>query len=188
MKNKVLVIKRVAEKLYENNTNEAITILNNEYPFSHIDTEKRTYTIKQKMDQFRKDGFIDRYSGDKLLNPGILKVVSYYLPNDFPYHQHWKVSESHIAYWELSPTIDHVIPVSAGGKDVTENWVTTSMLHNSIKSNWSLEQLQWKLYPAGSLDEWDGLTDLFLKMVESNDKLLEDNYIKNWYKVSTEGC
>ena len=79
MQNKVLVIKRVAEKLYENNTNEAITILNNEYPFSHIDTEKRTYTIKQKMDQFRKDGFIDRYSGDKLLNPGILKVVSYYL-------------------------------------------------------------------------------------------------------------
>lgn len=186
MQNKAMIIKSIAELLYESNTKEAKVILNNEYPFSHVNIEKRTYTIKQKMEQFKKDGFIDRYNGDKLLNPGILKVISFYLPDDFPYHQHWKVSESHIAYWELTPTIDHVIPISIGGKDTSDNWVTTSMLHNSIKSNWSLEQLQWKLYPAGSLNEWDGLTNLFVKMVCNNEKLLADNYIKNWYRVSTE--
>ena len=40
-----------------------------------------------------------------------------------------------------------------GGADSEENWATTSMLHNSIKNNWTLEQLNWKLYDAGNYEE-----------------------------------
>ena len=46
------------------------------------------------------------------------------------------------------------------------------MLHNSVKSNWTIEQLNWKLYPAGDINEYDGLTDLFVKLTENNLELL----------------
>lgn len=58
------------------------------------------------------------------------------------------------------------------------------MLHNSIKNNWTLEQLQWELFDAGDYQEWDGLTGLFVELVEANTEMLEDSYIKKWYKLS----
>ena len=51
------------------------------------------------------------------MNPGILKVLSYYMPEIFPYHAHWKMEECHNAYWEFVPTVDHIYPVALGGAD-----------------------------------------------------------------------
>ena len=178
------VLKRVAINLLSQNKSEAIKIIQNDYPFVYLPREKRMYTDKQKIKQFIKDGFIDRYSGQRLVNPGLLKVISYYLPNVFPYHPHWKMDECHNAYWELIPTVDHIHPIALGGTDSEENYATTSMLHNSIKNNWTLEQLQWTLYPAGDYTDWDGLTGLFIKLVEQDKELLKDAYIKRWYVLS----
>lgn len=94
------------------------------------------------------------------------------------------MEECHSAYWELVPTIDHIIPIAIGGEDNLSNYATTSMLHNSFKSNWTLEQLNWKLYPAGDINEYDGLTDLFVKLTENDLELFDDPYIKRWYKLS----
>ena len=63
------------------------------------------------MSVFVRDGFIDRYSGAHLLFPGTIRLVSRLLPSEFPFHSKWKMSETHMIYWELSPTIDHVVPV-----------------------------------------------------------------------------
>ena len=178
------VLKRVAINLLDKNKSEAIKIIQEDYPFVHLEREKRTYSDKQKIKQFIKDGFIDRYSGQRLVNPGLLKVISCYLPEAFPYHPHWKMDECHNAYWELIPTVDHIHPIALGGADSEENYATTSMLHNSIKNNWTLEQLQWSLYPAGDYTEWDGLTGLFIKLVEQDKELLKDAYIKRWYALS----
>ena len=144
----------------------------------------RKYTDKEKMEQFVKDGFIDRYSGQKLVNPGLLKVLSYYMPDVFPYHSHWKMENCHNAYWELVPTLDHIFPIALGGSDDKENWTTTSMLHNSIKSNWTLKQLNWKLYESGDFKVYDGLTSLFVQLVEADEALLNDSYIYRWYHLS----
>ena len=78
------------------------------------------------------------------------------------------MTDTHIAYMELIPTIDHIFPVSRGGEDNEENWVTTSMKKNAIKSNWTLDELGWDLYPAGNIDKWDGLTKLFVSAVEKH--------------------
>lgn len=108
------------------------------------------------------------------------------MPDVFPYQSHWKMGECHNAYWELIPTIDHIVPIAYGGADNSTNFATTSMLHNSIKSNWTLKQLNWKLYPAGDMAEYDGLTELFVKLTENNLELFEDAHIKRWYKLSTD--
>jgi hypothetical protein len=183
-KEKSTIISEIATLLLQSNRTEAKSVICRKYPHTSLEIEKRTYTLTQKMNQFVSDGFIDRYTGQRLLNPGILKTISYYFPDEFPYQAHWKMSQTHIAYWELLPTIDHIYPIAKGGIDDEQNWVTTSMKNNSIKSNYTLDEIHWSLHPKGNIAEWDGLTYMFFDLVDKDRKLLEDAYIKNWYQIS----
>ena len=183
-KDKSDVLSNITALLLKGDKLAAKAAICQDYPHAKVEIEKRAYTMTQKMNQFIRDGFIDRYSGQRLLNPGILKILSHYFPEEFPYHPHWKMTHTHIAYWELIPTIDHVYQIAQGGQDEENNWVTTSMKNNSIKSNYTIEELQWKLHPKGDISEWDGLTGVFLKLVEKDEELLKDSYIRSWYNVS----
>ena len=178
------IIYEVAQALLDGDSTAAEAIIHHKYPHSHFEVEKRTYTLTQKMNQFIRDGFIDRYTGERLLNPGILKILSTYFPEEFPYHPHWKMDQTHIAYWELIPTLDHIYPIAKGGQDDEKNWVTTSMKNNSIKSNYTIDEIHWTLHPKGNIADWDGLTSIFIKLVDQDKTLLKDNYIKSWYNVS----
>jgi hypothetical protein len=67
--------------------------------------------------------------------PGVLYLLSALLPEDFPSHRNGKMDRTHLAFWELFPTIDHVVPVACGGADDASNWVCTSMRTNQIKGH-----------------------------------------------------
>ena len=185
-KEKSDIIYDVASMILCDNMTAARSIISTEYPHKHLEIEKRSYTLEQKMNQFICDGFIDRYTGQKLINPGILKLISHFFPEEFPYHPHWKMSETHIAYWELIPTLDHIYPIAKGGHDDESNWVTTSMKNNSIKSNYTIDEIHWTLHPKGNIADWDGLTKLLIELVEKDNSLLKDAYIRSWYKVSKD--
>lgn len=180
----VEIIEDILMEVKNDNIETGRRIILEEYPFQPAIINKRQYSEKQKMEQFKRDGFIDRYTGEKLVNPGVLKMISFFYPKEFPYHAHWKMTDTHVAYMELIPTIDHIVPISKGGSDSIENWVTTSMNKNAKKSNWTLDEIGWKLYPAGNIDDWDGLTKLFISLVEKYPHVLTDNYIAKWYRVS----
>ena len=182
------ILQNIANLLLKGEKEEARSTIQNEYPHKHIEIEKRSYTFKEKMEQFLRDGFIDRYTGKRLVNPGLLKIITYYFPEEFPYDPHWKMTKTHMAYWDLIPTVDHIFPIAQGGVDNPSNWATTSMKNNSIKSNYSLEEINWELHPSGNLREWDGLTRLFLELVDKNNDLLKDSYIRNWYTISKSVC
>jgi hypothetical protein len=79
----------------------------------------------------------------------------------------------------LFPTVDHEVPVSRGGRDEFDNWVTTSMLRNAAKANFTLDELGWTRYPEGRLGEWDGLTAWFLQWPES-EQIVGDKYLEGW--------
>jgi hypothetical protein len=161
-------------------------ILRAEYPFLPISPVLRRYTEVQSLRVFQRDGFIDRYSGQRLVFPGIFRLLSRLLPTEFPYHLNWKMAETHPAYWELFPTIDHVLAVARGGTDNEGNCVTTSMLRNSAKANWTMQELGWNLRPVGLLSDWDGLTSLFVDFVERDRSVLEDKYLQRWYSAATQ--
>ena len=116
-------IKNACQKVSDERLDDAKEIIMQDYPFKPLDNAGRNYTEVQKTKVFKKDGFIDRYSGEKLVFPPVLKILSNLMPIEFPYHKNWKMSDCHIAYWELVPTIDHREPVSRGGEDKEENWV-----------------------------------------------------------------
>jgi hypothetical protein len=175
------ILERALQALRHSGTAAAGDILRSEYPFVPVTREARRYTEQQSLEIFIRDGFVDRYSGQRLIFPGILRLLSRLMPEDFPFQTNWKMAETHQAYWELFPTIDHVQPVARGGVDAKVNWVTTSMLRNAAKANWTLEELGWNLLPSGSLNDWDGLTRLFLKLMEAQPSLLEHRYLRRWH-------
>ena len=131
------ILQNIANLLLKGEKEEARSTIQNKYPHKHIEIEKRSYTLKEKMEQFLRDGFIDRYTGKRLVNPGLLKIITYYFPEEFPYDPHWKMTKTHMAYWDLIPTVDHIFPIAQGGVDNPSNWATTSMKNNSIKSNFN---------------------------------------------------
>jgi hypothetical protein len=87
---------------------------------------------------------------------------------------------THIAYWELSATIDHVVPVSRGGADDESNWATTSMLRNSAKGNFTLDELGWQPHSPGQLADWDGLLPWFLSYTAKHPETLSSPTVRSW--------
>lgn len=145
---------------------------------------KRKYSKTQATRVFKRDRFCDCYTGDRLVFPGVLRVLSDLFPLEFPWHPNWKVGASHHLYWLLSATIDHVVPVTYQGPDADENWVTTSMLRNLWKSNRSLEETGWQLIPTSPTERWDGLMGWFLWYADHHPKALRLHYVRQWYAAA----
>ena len=112
---------------------------------SHCSTYCFASSALQCMQVFARDGFIDRHSGRRLIFPGTLRLVSMLFPETFPFQTNWKADACHFAFYELFPTIDHLIPVSRGGADSDNNRVSTSMVRNAAKANFTIQELGWRM-------------------------------------------
>jgi 5-methylcytosine-specific restriction endonuclease McrA len=174
------VLARVCEAIDTNSPQEAATILSRDYPFTPLLNVGRHYSELQCMEVFTRDGFIDRYSGKRLIFPGTLRLLSKIFPSEFPFHNNWKTDACHFAFWELYPTVDHLVPVSRGGSDDQSNWVSTSMVRNAAKANFTIEELGWQVLPPGELKRWDGLSNWFLRQVKVRQEIQESGYLRRW--------
>lgn len=178
------VLNKTCDLVMDNEIDTAKELIKNNYKHEFInDFDKRAMSIYERLKIFLDDGFIDRYTGKKLLFPNVLRILSLELGDVFPYHANWKMSDCHIAYWEYIPTYDHIIPISRGGKDIPENIVTTSMIMNSAKSSFLMEEIGLKLYEKGNLNNWNGKTSWYLQYIQKNNSILSDKYILSWHNA-----
>jgi len=184
MDTKTDIISEVCHAISANRQTEAVDLLTRRYPFAAAAPTLRRYRPAQATAVFRRDGFVDRYSGAKLVFPPVLRVISSTLPAEFPFHANWKTDQCHPAYWEIGATVDHLIPVTRGGADSAENWVTTSMARNSAKMNWTVEELGWTLHEPGRLQDWDGLLGWFMEFVEERPALRRIKIIDAWHRAA----
>jgi hypothetical protein len=178
------LLKCVCEQLAANQVSSAADVLVRQWPFVCAQTPMRKVDPAFALRIFLRDGFIDRYSGARLVFSGTLRLISLLLPREFPFHPNWKLTASHPAYWHLSPTVDHLKPVASGGVASEENLVTTSMLRNAMKGMCSVEDLGWTVHPPGKLEAWDGLLQWFVDFVERRPELLRHSAIKRWHKLA----
>jgi len=181
---KTETITRMCDLIAAGRVDDARDVVTRDYPFAARLPAGRNYSEATSTRVFMRDGFIDRYSGDRLISPGVLRLLSLLLPDAFPFHPNWKMSKTQPAYWELFPTIDHVVPVARGGADDEPNWVTTSMLRNSAKGLWTFDELGWQLRSPGDVNEWDGLTGWFVRFGQADSRLLADRYVKCWHRAA----
>ena len=176
------IIAEACTALTSEGAERAASIVEELYPFDPQPTVPRKYGPVDSSRVFVRDGFVDRYTGDRLIFPPVLRVLSHELPTQFPYHKNWKTDSTHPAYWALTATVDHLIPVTKGGVDDETNWFTTSMMRNAAKMNWSLEELGWELHPPGKLDDWDGMIGWFVEYASTHPAILGNGSIKQWYR------
>lgn len=160
-------------------------LLTTEYPGAGRSSSRSRWPPKRALPVFVRDGFTDRYFGGRLVFPGTLLALHVLLGDAFPYHPNWKQDATHPAFWELYPTIDHVTPLALGGADDESNVVTTSMLHNSAKANWRLEDLGWPVPRAPVVSNWDGLLAWFFRMFDGSELLRDDSRIRRWHRAAS---
>lgn len=67
-----------------------------------------------------------------------------------------------------------------------DNIISTSMLRNNAKANWTLEELGWTVHSSGDMDQWDGMLGWFVKHIEKEPITANDNYINRWYRVARQ--
>lgn len=120
------------------------------------------------------------------MHPGVLRVLAANYPKEFHAHPNWAMSHTHFAFWELFPSLDHVVPVSRGGSDDESNWVTTSMPCNSAKAQWTLAELGWQIHPPGDHHEWDGLSGWFVDHVSAHAELCDSPYIAQLWRATID--
>ncbi len=177
-------IARICDAISGGFLDDAAAIARADLPFKPPERARQKLTETQSVSVFLRDGFIDRYSGQRLVFPGTLRLLSLLLPEEIPYHPHGKLAECHTLFWLLFPMVDHVEPVARGGSDTEDNWVCVSWPRNSAKGVQRLDELGWQLQPPGSLDDWDGMLCWFMEYVSDHPCWLEINYIKRWHRAA----
>lgn len=180
---RVDVLSRVSAALLGGRDREAEEIVRAEYPHDPIHRSRwqksppyawvvrgpsdRTMSEPMRLQVWRRDGFRDRYAGDRLVFPPSLELISILLPDAFPYENppHGPERGTHQAFYDLYPMVDHVVPVCLAAADVCnghENLATTTFPRNSYKGRHLLEEIGWTLRPVPTAQDWDGLTNWFL--------------------------
>ena len=172
--------------LSEGDVEKGRDVIRTKYPHQKPANRRKSFTIREQLAIFLRDGFIDRYSGGKLIFPGVLSILSEIIPDVFPVHENWKTDQCHQAWWDLFPSIDHIVPLAFGGTNDEDNLVCTSMKRNMAKATSSLEEIGWKVYPPGNLEEWDGMLAWFIDYVENHPDVLDNTYTKGWYEICCE--
>ena len=133
----------------------AAEVIRIKYPHVKPFKRRKIFTRREQIALFMRDGFVDRYSGERLIFPGVLCILSATLPEVFPCQANWKTDETHQAWWDLFPSIDHIVLLAFGGTNDDDNLVCT----------------------------WDGLTAWFMNYVDNNHALLLNKDINNWYRA-----
>lgn len=163
---------------------EGERLIREKCPHSPRARTRRSASKKQKLSVWISDGFRCRYSGDLLLFPGYLTCLSLIWPQTFPAHPNGKAEHAHDAYWTHFASLEHVGPVCTGGTDTEDNWVTTSMARNQVRSRYPLEALGWGIRPREILPDWDGGLQQFRDLIATQANFLIDPrwgaYLRRW--------
>jgi hypothetical protein len=130
---------------------------------------------------FARDGFMNRFTGELLIFPAVLRLLSKELPSVMPYQMAWRIGEIHVAYYDLYACIDRLLPESRGGSVAESNLVTTTMPYILARSNATIEEMGWRLTREGFVDEWDGMSSWYVQYLNANQELRKLNYFNLWY-------
>jgi hypothetical protein len=110
-----------------------------------------------------RDMFTCVYCLRRTIPTGILRLLSVYFVEEFAWHKNWRADITHRLYWDISTSLDHVVPASGGGsKFDVGNLATACARCQYEKGNAS----DWPA-PKCVNRRWDGLTSLYEPLWEA---------------------
>ena len=80
---KIEALREVGRHLLEDERKEAASVLDRHYPFIPVPMTKRRYTLFDRTRTFVSDGFIDRYTGERLVYPPCFESSRKRFPKHF---------------------------------------------------------------------------------------------------------
>ena len=118
--------------------------------FHRQDATLRRVPSPQALAQiYDRDRYQCRYCGRKTVLIEVMRLLTDLFPEQFPYHRNWKTSGTHQAYWSVSATHDHVVPLSRGGDSLDpSNIVTACWACNARKSGLRHSKILALLYAS----------------------------------------
>ena len=123
---------------------------------------------------FSRDRWYCRYCGDSVFFSPILKVLEKISPGHGYYHPNGKSSEMIPLFANKFASVDHINPVSKGGENNLDNYVTSCWECNLKYGNKTQEEGKPIPNPINTLDDkWDGLSSLYPKLSDKDDKWIE---------------
>ena len=146
----------------------------------------RSVSVSAQLKVFRRDRFTCRYCDRRTILPPVLRLLSIALDGVFPYHPHGKMSQCHLAFWRDLASCDHLVPVARFGKSDERNLVTACYMCNSVKQNWTVEELRWELQPIPEAEAWQGLADRYAPLLEYCEPRFEVAripYFRRWLRA-----
>jgi hypothetical protein len=145
----------------------------------------RAIPLRVQLQVFQRDSFTCRYCSRRTVLPPVLRLLSVVFPEIFPHDPKWKMVACHLAFWRDTASCDHIVPIARQGSSEPDNLVTACYMSNSIKQNWSVEDLGWEAMPVPVFD-WDGLAFWYpalLERVRVECPKARTQYFENWLKV-----
>jgi 5-methylcytosine-specific restriction endonuclease McrA len=158
-------IEAICEHLARGEEEKPRRVIQDVWPFIPEPRNKKKVPPSRALEVFIRDSFTCRYCGERTVLPAAMHLVSYVLPDDFPFHPHWQTDACHPAYWLLPAVCDHVKPAGRGGGIELDNLVTACQMCNNKKSVLTLDELGWKIKEKENT-QWDGLCGLFVSIFE----------------------
>lgn len=162
-------------------------LISSQIPHAARVRTRRSANAGDKLNVWMADGFRCRYTGDLLVFPGYLTLLSAVWPETFPGHPNWKTDAAHDAYWTHSASLEHLDPVASGGAETDDNWITTSMARNQVRSRYPLQSLGWTVQARARRDDWDGGLGQFKRLIANRPELLSHaawgRYLERWHRA-----
>jgi hypothetical protein len=146
----------------------------------------RGLTPAERTSICHRDGFVDRLSPERwrLVYPGALRILSLELRGAIDTVVSNGTLRSYAGnapvWWDLWPTVDHLVPRAGGGTNGPDNLACVSWWRNAAKGDLSVEATGWTLQPAGDARTWDGLLGWFVDRVRRHPELAQDGMVRQY--------
>ena len=118
---------------------------------------------------FYRDSWHCRYCHHALFFSPTLKLLDQAAPGHSYYHVNGKTGHMLPLFQWRFASVDHIVPVDAGGTNEIENLVAACWRCNLDKSNDASGGTQARLIPSELRDlNWDGFASVYMQLPESD--------------------
>lgn len=113
---------------------------------------------------WNRDGWTCRYCHDAVFFAPVLKVLDEMNPGCGYYHKNGKTGAMVEVFQRKWASVDHVLPVSHGGGNSTENYVTACWGCNlDLNDDMESKPQPKSIHQENKTMGWDGLSGLYIK-------------------------